>query len=248
MKKIAVLAQKEFYGYFSNPVYWIFLVIFVMLSSVMTFQTGAFFERNQADLQSFFLFVPWLYVFIVPAVSMPMWAQERHSGTIELLMTLPFKSIELVLGKFLAAWAFIGLALALDFPLWISVNYLGQPDNGVILCAFIASFLIAGVFLALGSCMSALTKSQTLAFVLTVFGCIILMIIGSDALLNIVSSMFSSGVNDKLLSVIRSFSFLEHYISLIRGVADLKDILFFISFCGLFLFASLIIIDYKKAS
>lgn len=243
MKQMYILAKREFCSYFTTPVAWIFLMIFVSLSGILTFYAGNFFGRGQADLQSFFMFQPWLYVFLIPALSMRMWAEERRSGTIELLMTLPMSTWDLVLGKFFAAWAFVGIALILTTPIWFTVNYLGQPDNGIILISYLASFLIAGTFLAVGSCLSACTKSQMVAFVLTMMACILLTFIGSDALTN----GFAPFATEKVLKMLRSFSFLMHFVSLTRGVLDLRDILFFISSIGLFLFAAVVILDHKKA-
>lgn len=185
MKALFVLTKREFASYFTTPVAWIFLMIFVSLSGLLTFYAGDFFGRGQADLQSFFLFHPWLYVFLIPAVSMRMWAEERRSGTIEMLMTLPVSTGELVLGKFFAAWAFVGIALLLTLPMWLTVNYLGTPDNGVILMSYLASFLIAGTFLSVGSCVSACTKSQIIAFVSAMMACLMLTFLGSDALINL---------------------------------------------------------------
>ena len=243
MRSLFVLTKREFCGYFTTPVAWIFLMIFVALSGILTFYAGNFFGRGQADLQSFFLFHPWLYVLLIPAISMRLWAEERRSGTIELLMTLPMSTWDLVLGKFFAAWAFVGTALLLTTPMWITVNYLGHPDNGVILVSYLASFLIAGTFLSVGSCLSACTKSQMIAFVLTMMACILLTFVGSDALVD----LFSAFATEKVLKVIRSFGFLMHFLSLTRGVLDMRDILFFVSFSGVFLFASVVVLDHKKA-
>ncbi|MBO4520474.1 MAG: ABC transporter permease subunit [Alphaproteobacteria bacterium] len=243
MKALNVLIKREFFGYFITPVAWVFLMIFVSLSGLLTFYAGNFFGRGQADLQSFFLFQPWLYVFLIPAVSMRMWAEERRSGTIEMLMTLPVSTGELVLGKFFAAWAFVGVALILTTPMWITVNYLGNPDNGVILMSYLASFLIAGTFLSVGSCMSACTKSQMIAFVSTMMACILLTFLGSDAVINILSDV----ATEKVMKLFQSFGFLIHFLSLTRGVLDVRDLLFFISFSGVFLFATVIVLDQKKA-
>ena len=171
MNMIKGVFRRELRSYFATPVAYVFIVIFLMLTGVFTFYLGGFYEREQADLRPFFNFHPWLYLFLVPAVAMRLWAEERKSGTIELLMTLPVSPLQAVVGKFLAAWAFIGIALLLTFPIWITVNYLGDPDNGVILSAYTGSFLMAGGFLAIGSCISATTRNQVIAFVLTVVVC-----------------------------------------------------------------------------
>ncbi len=243
MKPVFVLAKREFTGYFTTPVAWIFLMIFVALAGMLTFYAGDFFIRGQADLQSFFVFHPWLYVFLIPAVSMRMWAEERRSGTIELLMTLPVSTADLVLGKFLAAWAFVGVALVLTVPMWLTVNYLGNPDNGVIFMSYLASFLIAGTFLSVGSCLSACTKSQIVAFVSTMMACVLLTFVGSDALID----SFAGVATEKVMKLFQSLGFLIHYISLTRGVFDMRDLLFFASFSSVFLFATVIVLDRKKA-
>ncbi len=243
MKPVFVLAKREFAGYFTTPVAWIFLMIFVALAGMLTFYAGGFFTRGQADLQSFFVFHPWLYVFLIPAVSMRMWAEERRSGTIELLMTLPVSTADLVLGKFLAAWAFVGAALFLTVPMWLTVNYLGDPDNGVIFMSYLASFLIAGTFLSVGSCVSACTKSQIVAFVSTMMACVLLTFVGSDALID----SFSGVATEKMMKLFQSLGFLIHYVSLTRGVLDVRDLLFFASFSSVFLFATVIVLDRKKA-
>ena len=243
MRSLGVLTKREFVNYFITPTAWVFLVIFVSLSGLLTFYAGSFFERGQADLQSFFVFHPWLYVFLIPAVSMRMWAEERRSGTIEMLMTLPVSTTKLVLGKFLAAWAFIGTALLLTTPMWGTVNYLGNPDNGVIFMSYLASFLIAGTFLSVGSCLSACTKSQITAFISTVMACILLTFLGSDALIN----LSAEAVTGKMMKLFQSFSFMVHFLSLTRGVLDVRDLLFFFSFSGVFLFATVVVLDHKKA-
>ena len=153
-------------------------MIFLVLAGALTFYLGGFYERGQADLAPFFNFHPWLYLFLIPAISMRLWAEERKTGTIELLMTLPVTPWQAVLGKFLAAWAFAALALALTFPIWITVNYLGDPDNGVILAAYVGSLLMAGGFLAIGSCLSAATRNQVIAFVLTAVVCFVFLLAG----------------------------------------------------------------------
>src|SRR5450432_2110570 len=168
MSTIVTLFKRELASYFATPVAYVFIVIFLLLAGTFTFYFGNFFERSQADLLPFFNFHPWLYLFLVPAVGMRLWSEERKSGTIEMLLTLPVTMWQAVAGKFLAAWAFIGIALVLTFPIWITVNYLGSPDNGVIFASYIGSFLMAGAFLAVGSCISACTRSQVIAFILTV--------------------------------------------------------------------------------
>lgn len=240
---VKTVAKREFAGYFSTPLALIFLVIFLILAGVATFYLGGFFERGQADLQSFFNWHPWLYLLLVPAISMRLWAEERHQGTIELLMTLPVSTLSLVLGKFLAAWGFLALALVLTFPLWWTVNYLGEPDNGVILASYLGSWLMAGGFLALGSCISATTKSQVIAFILSLVLSLVLVLSGFPLVLD----LFQGWSPSWLLDAVASFSFLTHFQSIAKGVIDLRDLLYFVVLIGLCLLATSIVIDLNKA-
>jgi len=239
----ATIFRRELASYFATPLAYIFIVIFLVLAGTLTFFVGAFFERGQADLQPFFNFHPWLYLVLVPALSMRLWAEERKSGTIELLLTLPISMSAGVLGKFLAAWAFAGIALILTFPLWITVNYLGSPDNGVILASYIGSFLMAGAFLAIGACLSALTKNQVIAFVITAAISFVFTVSGSP----IVLGLFQSWAPDAVLRTLASFSFLTHFNAITRGVIDLRDAVFFASVIGIFLTANVVLVDLKKA-
>jgi ABC-2 type transport system permease protein len=199
--------------------------------------------RGQADLVPFFDFHPWLYLVLIPALAMRLWAEERRSGTIELLLTLPVTMWEAVAGKFLAAWCFTGIALALTFPMWVTVNLLGDPDNGVILASYLGSMLMAGGFLAIGSCISALTKNQVIAFVVSVVICLGFILSGFPLVLEV----FSGWAPQFLLNAISSFSFLTHFQSISKGVLDLRDILFFLSLIAFWLFATATVIDMKKA-
>jgi len=214
-----------------------------MLSGAFTFYLGNFFVRGQADLAPFFDFHPWLYLVLIPALAMRLWAEERRSGTIELLLTLPVTMWEAVVGKFLAAWCFTGVALALTFPMWITVNVLGEPDNGVILASYLGSLLMAGGFLAIGSCISALTKNQVIAFVVSVVICLGFILSGFPLVLE----LFSGWAPQFLLSAVSSFSFLTHFQSISKGVLDLRDILYFLSLITFWLFATATVIDMKKA-
>ena len=181
MKPVAIILRRELASYFATPLAYVFIVVFLFLAGVCTFSFGALFERGQANLESFFNFLPWLYLLLVPAVSMRLWAEERKSGSIELLLTQPVTLWQAVLGKFLAAWLFVGIALVLTFPIWITVNYLGNPDNGATFAAYIGAFVMAGAFLAVGSCMSAITKNQVIAFVVAAFVCLLFVIAGFPA-------------------------------------------------------------------
>ena len=184
MRNLGIIFRRELSSYFATPLAYIFVVIFLIMNGIFTFDLGGFFLRGQADLLPFFSFHPWLYLFMIPAIAMTLWADERKTGTIELLLTLPVRLSEAVFGKFLAAWFLTGIALFLTFPIWLTVNYLGDPDNGVIIAAYLGSWLMAGGFLAIGSCMSACTKNSVIAFILTVSICFLFVIMGSPILLN----------------------------------------------------------------
>lgn len=240
--KLGVIVKRELKSYFATPIAYVFIVIFLMLANVFTFYLGNFYERQQADLIPFFSFHPWLYLFLVPAIAMRLWSEERKTGTLELLMTLPVSRQDIVLGKFLAAWLFAGLALLLTFPLWITVNYLGDPDNGVILASYLGSWLMAGGFLAIGSCMSALTRSQVIAFVLSGFVCLIFVMAGFPLVLDI----FKGWVPLIVLDTVASLSFLTHFNAVSRGVLSLQDFLYFVSVIVVWLLATSIVLDIKK--
>lgn len=243
MRNTWFIFRRELAGYFATPVAYVFLIIFLAMASAFAFYLGNFFERAQADLQPFFTFHPWLYLFLIPAIAMRLWSEERKSGTIELFLTLPISIGEAVVGKFLAAWAFAGIALALTAPIWITVNVLGNPDNGVIFASYIGSFLMAGGYLAIGACISALTKSQVIAFVVAASICFLFTVSGSPLVLN----FFAGWAPAAVLDAIASFSFLTHFNAISRGVVDLRDLVFFFSVIVCFLIANAIIIDVKKA-
>ena len=243
MGTVGVVFRRELVSYFATPLAYVFIVIFLVMAGALTFYVGGFFERGQADLQVFFNFHPWLYLFLIPALSMRLWAEERKTGTIEMFLTLPITTGQAVMGKFLAAWAFTGIALALTFPFWLTVNYLGEPDNGVILASYIGSFLMAGAFLAIGSAISAITKNQVIAFVLSAVVCFLFTASGSPIVLGPVQGWVPGG----LVQTIASMSFLSHFAAITRGVVDLRDLIFFGSVIGLFLFANTILVELKKA-
>jgi len=243
MSTIRIIATRELRGYFATPLAYVFIVIFLVLTGFLTFSVGGFYERGQADLTAFFGFHPWLYLILIPAISMRLWAEERKSGSIELLMTLPVTMVQAVLGKFLAAWAFTSVALALTFPMWITVNYLGNPDNGVIFTAYIGSLLMAGGFLAIGACISAANRNQVVAFIITIVICFVFLLIGFQPALD----FFSGWVPQALIDAIASLSFLTHFNSLSKGVLDLRDIVYFLLVIGSWLYANTIVLDMKKA-
>ncbi len=243
MKNIITIFKRELSSYFATPVAYVFIVIFLIMSGALTFYLGSFYERGQADLIPFFQFHPWLYLFLVPAIAMRLWAEERKTGSIELLMTLPISVGQSVTGKYLAAWVFIGIALVLTFPIWITVNYLGNPDNGVIFAAYLGSFLMAGGFLAIGSCISAMTKNQVIAFIITGVICFIFLLAGSALVLN----FFKVWIPQSIVDAISSLSFLTHYASIAKGVIDLRDIIYFVTLIGFWLYANALVVDMKKA-
>jgi ABC-2 type transport system permease protein len=243
MHDVGIILRRELASYFATPLAYVFILIFLVLSAAFTFYLGGFYERGQADLEPFFNFQPWLYLFLIPALSMRLWAEERKSGTIELLMTQPLTLWQAVLGKFLAAWLFTALALALTFPLWITVNYLGSPDNGAILAAYLGSLMLAGGFLAIGSCMSALTRNQVVAFILGVVVCFVFLLAGFPLVLDI----FRSWAPLALVDAIASLSFLAHFESIAKGVIDVRDLLYFAMLIGLFLLATVITLELRKA-
>jgi ABC-2 type transport system permease protein len=243
MSNISILFRREFSSFFATPVAYVFIGIFLVLSGVFTFFVGGFYERGQADLLPFFNFHPWLYLFLVPAIAMRSWSEERKSGSIELLMTLPISTWQAMLAKHLAAWAVLGLSLLLTFPLWLTVNYLGNPDNGIIVAAYFGSWLMAGAFLSIGLCMSAMTKNQVIAFILSVVVCFVFVVSGS----NIVLDAFKSWAPSMVIDVVASFSFLTHFEAMAKGVIALNDLMYFLLVTICWLFAGLVIIEQKKA-
>jgi ABC-2 type transport system permease protein len=240
---ITVIATRELKGYFATPVAYVFIVIFLALTGAFTFYLGGFYERGQADLAPFFNFHPWLYLFLVPAIAMRLWAEEKKSGTVELLMTQPVTMWEAVLGKYLAAWAFTAVALALTFPIWVTVNYLGDPDNGVIVAAYLGSLLMAGSFLAIGSCISAANRNQVVAFIVTVVICFAFLLSGFPLVLD----FFSGWAPQVIVDTIAGLSFLTHFNSLSKGVVDVRDVLYFLFLIATWLYANAIVLDMKKA-
>jgi ABC-2 type transport system permease protein len=240
---LAAVFAREFRSYFATPLAFVFIVIFLFAMGAFTFYLGHFYDNGVADLTVFFGYHPWLYLFLVPALAMRLWAEERRSGTMELLLTLPVPLWATVLGKFLAAWAFAGLALLLTFPIWITVNYLGHPDNGVILTSYVGSFLMAGAYLSIGACVSAATSNQVIAFIVSVVVCFLLTIAGAPLVLD----AFRAWAPLPLVEAISSFSFITHFASITQGVIDLRDLVFFFSLIGLFLYANMLIVDLRQS-
>jgi len=244
MNASIIVLKREFASFFSTPVAYIFIGIFLSLSAVFTFVLGGLYERAQADLLPFFNYHPWLYLFLVPAISMRIWSEERKSGTIELLMTLPLSTFQIVIGKFFAAWLVLAVCLILTVPLWLSVNYLGTPDNGVILASYIGSWLMSGAFLAIGMCMSATTKNQVVAFILTVVVSFLFILTGTD----LVTGLLQNSWPNWAIDTIAALSFLSHFQDMAKGVIRLNDLVFFIITIVAWLLANYVIILKKKAN
>ena len=242
MRNTLAVAGRELTGYFATPVAYVFIVIFLVLSGTLTFTLGGFFDRGVADLSPFFQFVPWLFLFLVPALTMRLWAEERRLGTIELLLTLPIALWQAVLGKFLAAWVFCAIALALTFPLVVTVNILGSPDNGVIATGYLGCLLVAGAYLAVGAAVSALTKNQVIAFVLAVAVCFLFAVAGSPVL-----GTFLDRNIPALSDIARGLSVTERLQAFSRGVVSARDLVFFATFTGFWLFANAVAVDNRKA-
>jgi ABC-2 type transport system permease protein len=243
MRTLGIITWRELGGYFSTPLAYVFLVIFLAGAGAVTFYMGNFFGRGQADLLAFFGFHPWLFLVLIPAVGMRLWAEERKSGTIELLMTLPVTTGQVVAGKFLAAWAFTAIAIALTFPIWISVSYLGDPDHGVIIASYLGSLLMAGALLALTSCLSALTKNQVIAFVVGAAASFIFMMSGLD----IVLGFFTNWAPAYIVDLVASLSFLTHFQTITKGVVEVPSVVFFLSMMAVCLFINVQIVELKKA-
>jgi ABC-2 type transport system permease protein len=243
-RNIRIITKRELGSYFGTPLAYVFVVIFVALTGAFAFYVGQFFDRGQADLQAFFNYHPWLYLMLVPAIAMRLWAEERKTGTIELLMTLPVTTSEAVVGKFLAAWAFIGVALILTFPIWITVNVLGDPDNGVIFASYLGSLLMAGAFLAIGSCISALTKNQVIAFIVAATICFLFVMSGLELVLN----LFRAWGPRFLVDIVSSMSFLNHFSQVSRGLLSFTSVVFYLSLIAFWLFATVVVVEQRKAA
>jgi len=240
---IKAIMKRELGGYFTSPIAFVFLVIFLLLTGFFTFTVGNFFERGEASLVSFFTWHPWLYLFLVPAVGMRLWSEERRLGTLELLLTMPLTAWQAILGKFLASWLFLGLALALTFPVVITVNWLGDPDNGVIAAGYVGSFLLAGAYLAISCMTSAMTRNQVISFILSVMICLFLILAGYTP----VTDLLTRFANPIVTQVVAAFSVMTHFEGFQRGVLDTRDVIFFASVMGFALFTTGVIIRNQRA-
>ena len=240
---IKTIMKRELGGYFTSPIAYVFLVIFLLLAGFFTFTVGNFFERGEASLVSFFTWHPWLYLFLVPAVGMRLWSEERRLGTMELLLTMPLTTWQAIVGKFLASWLFLALALALTFPVVLTVNYLGDPDNGLIVTAYVGSLLLAGTYLAISCMTSAMTRNQVISFIVAVMICLFLILAGYTP----VTDLMTRWANPAVVSVIAGFSVMTHFEGFQRGVLDTRDIIFFASVIGFALFTTGVIIRSQRA-
>lgn len=243
MNTVLIVARRELAGYFATPVATVFIVIFLVLQGALTFNLGNFFERGQADFGAFFTFIPWVFLLLVPAVTMRLWAEERRLGTIELLLSLPIREWQAVLGKFLAAWAFCAIALVLTFPFVITVNLLGSPDNAVIACGYLGALLVAGTFLAIGAAVSALTKNQVISFVLGVAVCFLFAVASYPLVTDFLSRRLPV-----LAVVARRLAVIDRFQDFTRGVISARDLIFFATFIGFWLFLNAVIVENRKAA
>ena len=238
MKPIWTIAKRELSAYFTSPVAYVFLVIFLLLTGFFTFTAGSFFERGEASLAAFFGWHPWLFLVLVPAVGMRVWAEERRSGTIELLLTMPIAPWQAIVAKFLASWAFLAVALALTFPAIITVNLLGSPDNGIIVAGYFGSLLLAGAYLAVTCMTSAMTRNQVVALILSVVICLFLILAG----FNPVTDLLARWASPAFVDAVAAFSVVTHFDGFQRGVVDARDLMFFLSVIAFALFATGVII------
>jgi len=244
IRNIQSIIRRELGGYFGSPVAYVFIFIFLVLCGFFTFYISNLYETGQAELRAFFQWHPWIYLFLVPAVGMRLWSDERRTRTIELILTLPVTLFQIILGKFIAAWIFIGIALVLTFPLVLTLIYLGDPDLGAIFSTYFGSFLLAGSYLSVGSMTSAMTKNQVISFILSVMVCLFLVLAGWSPILQILSGWAPVW----LINVVSGFSVMPHFASMERGVLDLRDIFYFLSIIFFMLFANGLILQNRRAS
>jgi len=243
MRNIWILFNRELKNYFITPIAYVFITIFLLMNGIFTFYVGSFFQRGIADLVPFFSAHPWIYMIFIPAITMRLWAEEKKQGTIELLFTLPITSMQAVIAKLLAAWCFIVISLVLTFPLLIAVNYLGNPDNGVILAGYLGSSLMAGAFIAIGACISATTTNQVIAFVGSFLMCLLFNVSGFPMLTDYISKILP----DVVVDVIQSFSFLTNFDVIIKGLLDAKVLIYFISVMLAWVIANVVVLETNKA-
>lgn len=241
---IKTITKRELSGYFASPVAYVFIVIFLLLAGFFTFMAGGFFERSEASLVSFFLWHPWLYLFLVPAVGMRLWSEERRMGTMELLLTMPITPWQAIVGKFLASWLFLALALVLTFPVWMTVSYLGSPDHGVIITSYVGSLLLAGGYLAISCMTSAMTRNQVVSFIVSIVLCLFLILAGWPPVTRLLDQLSDS---PRLVEMVSAFSVMTHFEGFQKGVLELRDVVFFLVMIGFSLFATSVIIRSHRA-
>lgn len=249
IQKTKAIFKRELRSYFESPVAYVFLVVFLMLTAFLTFSAGRFYENGQADLRGFFFWHPWVYLILVPAAAMRLWAEERRTGTIELLLTMPVTLTQAILGKFLAAWAFLSIALLLTFPVFLTTLYLGEPDIGVAIAGYLGSFLLAGAYLSVGVLTSAMTRNQVISFVLSVVICLFLLLAGWPPVTDLLVRLTQDhGGLEWLVQGVASFSFMPHYESIQRGVISLRDFAYYASLIGFMIFATHVVLENRKAA
>ncbi len=240
---IWIIFSRELKNYFITPIAYVFMAIFLLMNGIFTFYIGSFFTRGIADLAPFFSAHPWIYMVFIPAVTMRLWAEEKKQGTMELLFTLPITTIEAVIAKLLAAWSFMIISLGLTFPLFIAVNYLGSPDNGVIIAGYIGSILMAGAFIAIGACVSAITSNQVIAFVGSFLICLLFNVSGFPVFIDYLSNILP----DFMIETIQTFSFITNFDTIVKGLIDAKVIVYFISVLLSWMLANVMVLELNKA-
>ncbi len=243
MKSIWTITKRELAVYFNSPVAYVFLVIFLLMTAAFTFLIGQFMDRNQATLQPFFMWHPWIYLFLVPAVGMRLWSEERRQGTMELLLTLPISLWHCIIGKFLASWIFLTLALVMTFPIWITVNYLGDPDDSIIVASYIGSFFLAGAYLSITSMTSAFTRNQVISFILSVVICLFLVLCGWPPVTDVVETLAPRSI----VEFVAAFSVMPSIEQFNNGQIDSRAVIYFLSVIGFPLFATSVIIRGLRA-
>jgi len=244
IRNAKAIAKRELVSYFESPVAYVFMVVFLILLGFLTFFVSHFYEIGQADLRPFFFWHPWLFLILVPAAAMRLWAEERRSGTIETLLTLPVSMTEAILGKFLAAWIFIGLIIALTFPIILTTAYLGNPDKGAIIGGYLGSFLLAGTYLAIGMMTSAFTRNQVISFVLALMICLFLLLAGWPP----VTDLLVKWAPEWLVNGVAALSFMPHYEAFQKGVIDSRDIVYYLSVMVFMLFGTYLVLENRKSA
>jgi len=244
IRNITAITKRELGSYFESPVAYVFMVVFLVLIGFLTFFVSRFYEAGQADLRPFFFWHPWMFLILVPAVAMRLWAEERRSGTIETLLTLPITMTQATLGKFIAAWIFLALAILLTFPIVLTTAYLGAPDRGAIMGGYLGSVLLAGAYLSVGMLTSAFTRNQVISFVLAVVICLFLLLAGWPP----VTALVARWAPDWLVQGVAAFSFMPHYEAFQKGVLDIRDFAYYFSIMIFMLFGTNLVLENRKSA